>query len=66
MTVKELIPAFEAVLFSAGEPLSIDRFSQVFEIEPETVTEVMEKLSEKLDSGKSGIQLLRMENMYLM
>lgn len=64
MTVKELIPAFEAVLFSAGEPLSIDRFSQVFEIEPETVTEVMEKLSEKLDSGKSGIQLLRMENMY--
>lgn len=64
MTVKELIPAFETVLFSAGEPLSIDRFSQVFEIEPETVTEVMEKLSEKLDSGKSGIQLLRMENMY--
>ena len=46
MTVKELIPAFEAVLFSAGEPLGIERFSQVFEIEPETVTEIMAKLAE--------------------
>ena len=64
MTVKELIPAFEAVLFSAGEPLGIERFSQVFEIEPETVTEIMAKLAEKLNSENSGIQLLRMENMY--
>ncbi len=64
MTVKELIPAFEAVLFSGGEPLSIQRFSQVFDITPETVTEVMDQLSAQLDKNNRGIKLLRMENTY--
>ena len=64
MTVKELIPAFEAVLFSGGEPLSIERFSQVFDITPETVTEVMNQLSAQLDKNNRGIKLLRMENTY--
>mgnify|MGYP002534764990 FL=1 len=64
MTVKELIPAFEAVLFSGGEPLSIERFSQVFDITPETVTEVMDQLSAQLDKNSRGIKLLRMENTY--
>lgn len=64
MTVKELIPAFEAVLFSGGEPLSIERFSQVFDITPETVTEVMAQLSAQLEKNNRGIKLLRMENTY--
>ena len=37
MTMSELTSAFEAVLFSGGEPQSIDRFSQVFDITPEKV-----------------------------
>ena len=44
MTTKELIKAFEAVLFASGEPISIDRFSQVFEITPEKTVSVMEAL----------------------
>jgi chromosome segregation and condensation protein ScpB len=40
MTTKELLKAFEAVLFASGEPLSIDRFSQVFEITPEKTVSV--------------------------
>lgn len=63
MTVKELMPAFEAVLFSGGEPLSIERFSQVFDIPPETVVEVMDGLAKKLDKSR-GIDLVRMENTY--
>ena len=34
MTTSELLPAFEAVLFAGGEPLSIDRFAQVFSVTP--------------------------------
>lgn len=64
MTTAELIPAFEAVLFSGGEPLSIDRFSQVFDISPERVVEVMEALSKKLALGDRGVGLVRMENTY--
>ena len=64
MTTAELIPAFEAVLFSGGEPISIDRFSQVFDIKPERVVEVMEALSKKLNGNDRGVGLVRMENTY--
>lgn len=64
MTTAELIPAFEAVLFSGGEPLSIERFSQVFDISPERVVEVMEALSKKLNANDKGVELVRMENTY--
>lgn len=64
MTEAELIPAFEAVLFSGGEPVSIDRFSQVFDIQPETVTMVMESLEKKLNKSDRGICVVRMENTY--
>ena len=64
MTLAELIPAFEAVLFLGGEPISIDRFSQVFDISPEKVVEVMEALSKKLDAKDKGVELVRMENTY--
>lgn len=64
MKTKELIKAFEAVLFASGEPLSIDRFTQVFEITPEKTVSVMEELSKKLDDNDSGVKLVRMENTY--
>lgn len=64
MNTTELLPAFEAVLFSGGEPLSIDRFSQVFGITPEEVVETMEGLQKKLSGSGSGIALVRLENTY--
>ena len=64
MKTEELISAFEAVLFAGGEPLSIDRFAQVFEIEPEEVVKVMEALEQRLKKNKSGLELARMENTY--
>lgn len=64
MTTSELLPAFEAVLFAGGEPLSIDRFAQVFSVTPEDVVAVMEKLQKKLSTGENGIELVRMENTY--
>lgn len=64
MNTTELLPAFEAVLFSGGEPLSIDRFSQVFGITPEEVVETMEELQKKLSGSGSGIALVRLENTY--
>jgi len=64
MKTQELISAFEAVLFASGEPLSIDRFSQVFEIPPEKVVSIMESLSKKIDENKNGFELVRMENTY--
>ena len=64
MNIKELIPAFEAVLFASGEPMSIERFAQVFEISPEEVIEVMDNLGARLGKKDSGYELVRLENMY--
>jgi len=64
MKTEQLISAFEAVLYASGEPMSIERFSQVFEITPEKVVSVMEKLEEKMKQNKSGLELLRLENTY--
>ncbi len=64
MKTKELITAFEAVLFSGGDPISIERLSQVFEIKPEKTESVLKLLSDKLDNENSGLKLVRLENMY--
>ena len=64
MTTKEMIKAFEAVLFASGEPLSIDRFTQVFEITPEKTVEVMEALAKKYEENDGGLKLVRLENTY--
>ena len=62
MTMSELTSAFEAVLFSGGEPQSIDRFSQVFDITPEKVVKLMDALEKRLNEQKSGLELLRLDN----
>ena len=64
MKKDELISAFEALLYASGEPISIERVAQVFEIEPEEVVSVMEDLSARLKKNKSGLELVRMENTY--
>ena len=60
----EMISALEAVLFANGEPLSIERISQILEITPENVEKITKALAEKLDNNKSGVMLLRLENTY--
>lgn len=64
MKTEKLIAGFEAVLYAGGDPVSIDRFSQIFEITPEKVVKTMELLSEKMEKNKSGLELLRLENTY--
>ena len=64
MKKEEMISAFEALLYASGEPISIERVAQVFEIEPEEVVSVMEDLSARLKKNKSGLEIVRMENTY--
>lgn len=66
MKTEKLIAGFEAVLYAGGEPVSIDRLSQIFEITPEKVVKTMEQLEERMAANKSGLQILRLENTYQM
>ncbi len=64
MNKEQLLSAMEAVLFASGDPVSIDRLVQVFEISPEKVEATASALEKKLEENKSGIKLIRLENKY--
>ncbi len=64
MTVNEMIPAFEAILFAAGEPVEIEKFCEVFEIDNETVESIMDMLSDRLDKSGSAVKLIRLDFCY--
>lgn len=66
MNSKELTRGLEAVLFASGEPISIDRLSQTFEISAEKVVKAMDTLSEEYAENERGIVIVRLENTYQM
>lgn len=64
MTINEMIPAFEAILFASGEPVEMERFCEVFEIDDETVERVMDMLSDRLEKQQSAVKLVRLDFSY--
>ncbi len=66
MNSKELIRGFEAVLFASGEPISIERLAQTFEIPPEETVKIADSLAEEYKADNRGIVIIRLENTYQM
>ena len=66
MNSKELIKALEAVLFASGEPMSIDRLAQTFEVTPEKIVKAADVLGEEYKTNNRGIVIVRLENTYQM
>ena len=66
MNSKELTRGLEAVLFASGEPISIDRLSQTFEISAEKVVKAMDTLSEEYADYERGLVIVRLEYTYQM
>ena len=64
MTINEMIPAFEAVLFASGEPVETDKFCRIFDIDEETVASVMDMLSDRYEKQGSAIKLIRLDFSY--
>ena len=64
MNKQQTVSAIEAVLFASGDPISIDRISQTFEIKPEEVEKYIKELEKKYESQGSGFYVVRLENTY--
>ena len=64
MNKQQTLSAIEAVLFASGDPISIDRLSQTFEIKPEEIEKYIKELENKLSSNNSGFTVVRLENTY--
>ena len=52
-----MLPKLEAVLFMSGNPLSLDRLSEVLEEEKEMVTLALANLQATYETGNRGIRL---------
>ncbi len=64
VNAKELQAAAEAVLFSVGEPIELERIAAALEIESESTEQLLMNLSASLDERGSGICLLKLGNKY--
>lgn len=64
MNKKQTIAALEAVLFASGDPISIDRLSQTFEIKPEEIEKYIKELEKKYEEQNGGFYVVRLENTY--
>ena len=64
MNKQQTIAALEAVLFASGDPISIDRLSQTFEIKPEEVEKYIKELEKKYEAQNGGFYVVRLENTY--
>lgn len=64
MNKQQTIAALEAVLFASGDPISIDRLSQTFELKPEEIEKYIKELETRLENSASGFYVVRLENTY--
>lgn len=64
VNAKELQAAAEAVLFSVGEPIELERIAAALEIEAESAEQLLMNLSASLDERDSGICLLKLGSKY--
>lgn len=62
MDNKELIKACEAVIFSSGEPISLKRISEVFELTPKKTEELISNVAEHIASANMGFALIRLDD----
>ncbi len=55
-----LVNALEAVLFAGGEPVSVEKLAQIFDITKNEVMFVVDALEERLNQKDSSFQLCRL------
>lgn len=52
----------EAVLFAAGDTITVDRLQRVLELDKSAVESILDSLAAYYDAKESGIMLVRLEN----
>ena len=62
MDSREITPALEAILFTAGDSVEISRIGKVLGAEPWDVRQAAEELAREYETQGRGIRLLRLED----
>ena len=64
MEIKQYQAAIEAVLFAAGEPLTVSRLAETLELDEETVVRLTEDLKQEINTRGGGLMMVRLEDQY--
>ncbi len=64
MELKELQAALEAILFAAGEPVSVERLCVTLDVDEDTIHAVCQRLSDQYSYERRGLRLIRMDSNY--
>ena len=66
MELEELQRAIEAILFASGERIEIQRFADIFEVDPCEVEEAADALANTYAFERRGMRILKLEKGYQM
>ena len=59
---ENMIPALEAMLFAAGDPVEVGKLSEALDIDIETVVKMLSHLGAMYDERDSGLMLIKIDN----
>lgn len=66
MEIKKLQGAIEAILFSSGDPVSINRIAEALELDVPTATKMLKNLMDEFNRPDAGVRIVKLENSYQM
>ena len=66
MEVKKLRGAIEAILFASGDPVGLDRISQVLGLDKATAQKIMKTTMEDFNASAEGIRIVRLDDEFQM
>lgn len=64
MDFKEIESAMEALLFAAGEPVSISHIAEALELEKEDARAIMDRFMSDYNYRRGGLRILKLEDNY--
>lgn len=66
MNIKTIEAIIEGVLFAAGDSVSLERLSDIVDVDTKTLKSIINNLADRLDYEKSGLMIINLENSYQM
>lgn len=66
MEIKKLQGAIEAILFSSGDAVPLERIAETLELDRATADKLMKSVMDSFNQSARGIRIIRIENQYQM
>ena len=64
MEIKEIEAILEGVLFAMGEAVSIEKLSDIIEVDKSTLQSILNRMMDYYNFERRGIQIIQLENCY--